>query len=240
MLVPHVRFGSIRFPQWDAAIGTGEHAADVIAGVEGEYERLPYWSSNIGALRVAEVGVAAPVAEWSLTDGLHVGRDAAGRRVCAWWSTTHAGFATRDSSCWMHDPAVPVSEPTAPEIGPLRLDAPREEVLGRAAEIVAAAWRSFDRFRPGQPPVDDVVRGARRTRAARGADAGLSRPRRRGHVLDREPRATAAAVLRVRRLVGAGDRVSSGDLLGGLLRRQSRGLGRGGDRGRGAGRALGR
>ena len=55
----------------------------------------------------------------------------------------------------MHDPAVPVSEPTAPQRGPLRLDAPREEILGRAAEIVADAWRSFDRFRPGQPPVDD-------------------------------------------------------------------------------------
>jgi aromatic-L-amino-acid decarboxylase len=42
--------------------------------------------------------------------------------------------------------------------GLLRLDVPREEALGRAVEIVTDAWRSFDRFRPGQPPVDDVVR----------------------------------------------------------------------------------
>ena len=46
----------------------------------------------------------------------------------------------------------------APQEGLLRLDAPREEVLDRAAAIVADAWRSFDRFRPGQPPVDDLVR----------------------------------------------------------------------------------
>ena len=59
----------------------------------------------------------------------------------------------------MHDPPVAfVTEPTAPESGPLVLDAPREEVLDRAAAIVAEAWNSFDRFRPGQPPVDDLVR----------------------------------------------------------------------------------
>jgi len=40
----------------------------------------------------------------------------------------------------------------------LRLDAPREVVLSRAAELIAEAWRGFDRARPGQPPVDDRVR----------------------------------------------------------------------------------
>jgi aromatic-L-amino-acid decarboxylase len=49
-----------------------------------------------------------------------------------------------------------VSVPTTPA-DPLRLDAPREEVLERAAAIVAEAWRSFDRYRPGQPPVDDPL-----------------------------------------------------------------------------------
>ncbi len=83
VLVPHVRFGSIRFPQWDAAIGTGEHAADVIAGVAGEYERLPYWWTDIGQLRVAEVGVAALVSEWRVESDLHVGRDRAGAVACA-------------------------------------------------------------------------------------------------------------------------------------------------------------
>jgi aromatic-L-amino-acid decarboxylase len=41
---------------------------------------------------------------------------------------------------------------------PLALDAPREEVLARAANLVAAAWRSFDRFRPAEPPIDERVR----------------------------------------------------------------------------------
>ena len=38
---------------------------------------------------------------------------------------------------------------------PLRLDAPREEALEHAAKLVAEAWRSFDRARPGEPRIDD-------------------------------------------------------------------------------------
>ena len=41
---------------------------------------------------------------------------------------------------------------------PLRLDASREEVLRHAAELVSQAWRSFDRFRPEEPPLDEGVR----------------------------------------------------------------------------------
>ncbi len=41
------------------------------------------------------------------------------------------------------------------ELPSLRLDAPREEALERAAAIVAAAWRSFDQPRPGQPSIDE-------------------------------------------------------------------------------------
>jgi aromatic-L-amino-acid decarboxylase len=40
----------------------------------------------------------------------------------------------------------------------LRLDAPRQAVLERASELVLDAWRGFDRFRPGQPPIDDRMR----------------------------------------------------------------------------------
>lgn len=39
-------------------------------------------------------------------------------------------------------------------IGVLRLDASREEVIGRAAEIVLAGWRSFDQARHSEPPLD--------------------------------------------------------------------------------------
>jgi aromatic-L-amino-acid decarboxylase len=40
----------------------------------------------------------------------------------------------------------------------LRLDITREQAIARAAELIAEAWRSFDRFRPGQPPIDEHVR----------------------------------------------------------------------------------
>ncbi|TMK14412.1 MAG: amino acid decarboxylase, partial [Actinobacteria bacterium] len=40
----------------------------------------------------------------------------------------------------------------------MRLDATREEALEHAAKLVAEAWRSFDRFRPEEPALDDRVR----------------------------------------------------------------------------------
>lgn len=41
---------------------------------------------------------------------------------------------------------------------PLRLDAPREEALEHAAKLVAEAWRSFDRARPEEPPLDERIK----------------------------------------------------------------------------------
>ena len=41
---------------------------------------------------------------------------------------------------------------------PLELDAGREDVLARAAELIGAAWRSFDRYRETEPPIDERVR----------------------------------------------------------------------------------
>ncbi len=40
----------------------------------------------------------------------------------------------------------------------LRLDAPREEALQRAVKLIEQAWRSFDRFRPEEPSLDERVR----------------------------------------------------------------------------------
>jgi 3-phenylpropionate/trans-cinnamate dioxygenase ferredoxin reductase subunit len=83
VVVPHARYGPIVFPHWDMGIGTGEHAADAIAGVAGELDRLPYWWSEIGPRRLAEVGWAGAAVEWRHEDGLHVGRGSDGAIVCA-------------------------------------------------------------------------------------------------------------------------------------------------------------
>jgi aromatic-L-amino-acid/L-tryptophan decarboxylase len=47
---------------------------------------------------------------------------------------------------------------TVGDASSLELDAPREDVLLRAAALITEAWKSFDRARPGQPVVDDQVR----------------------------------------------------------------------------------
>ncbi len=48
------------------------------------------------------------------------------------------------------------TEPTAGESG-LRLDVSREEALATATAVIGEAWRSFDRFREGQPAVDAAL-----------------------------------------------------------------------------------
>jgi NADPH-dependent 2,4-dienoyl-CoA reductase/sulfur reductase-like enzyme len=83
IVVPHDRFGSMRFPHWDMAIGTGERAADAIAGVEGELDRLPYWWTDIGEHTFAEVGWAEAAVEWAEESGMHIGRNAQGELVAA-------------------------------------------------------------------------------------------------------------------------------------------------------------
>ena len=83
IVVPHARFGPMRFPHWDMAIASGEHAADAIAGVAGDLDRLPYWWTDIGSRTFAEVGWAEAAVEWADEDGIHVGRDAAGEPVAA-------------------------------------------------------------------------------------------------------------------------------------------------------------
>ena len=81
ILAPHARFGPIRFPHWDMAIATGDRAADEIAGIDSELDRLPYWWTDIGPRTFAEVGWADAATEWGEEDGLHVGRDATGEPV---------------------------------------------------------------------------------------------------------------------------------------------------------------
>lgn len=82
---------------------------------------------------------------------------------------------------------------TEPVERPLRLDAPREEVLAHAVRLVQEAWRSFDRFRPEEPALDEQILGllhagipdgpvaahAALDDAARILDASIAQPRPR-------------------------------------------------------------
>jgi len=82
---------------------------------------------------------------------------------------------------------------TGPDRRPLRLDAPREEVLRHAAALVGDAWTSFDRFRPEEPPLDERIRALLRAElpdvpvsaldalddAARILDESIAQPRPR-------------------------------------------------------------
>jgi aromatic-L-amino-acid decarboxylase len=54
--------------------------------------------------------------------------------------------------------AVPIGREAESPDTLLQLDVPREVALARAAELIADAWRSFDHFRPGQPPIGERVR----------------------------------------------------------------------------------
>jgi aromatic-L-amino-acid/L-tryptophan decarboxylase len=73
---------------------------------------------------------------------------------------------------------------TASELPSLRLDATREEALGRAAAIVAEAWRSFDRPRPGQPAVDDRLRELLRATLPAGGSSAIGALEDAARVLD--------------------------------------------------------
>src|SRR6266542_1621130 len=71
--------------------------------------------------------------------------------------------------------SIEAMEEQGPADSPLRLDAPREEALARAAKLIEQAWRSFDRFRPEEPsPVFDVLDDV-----ARILDESIAQPRPR-------------------------------------------------------------
>jgi hypothetical protein len=57
--------------------------ADSIMGSSAPYVRQPYFFSDIGPLRIQQVGLAEGVCEWSDGESLIIGRDDAGRPACA-------------------------------------------------------------------------------------------------------------------------------------------------------------
>lgn len=81
---PHPRWGRIAIPHWDNAIWSGRHVADSILGSGEPYVREPYFFSDIGPLRIQQVGQAEHVCDWN-DDGesLIVGRDNDDRIACA-------------------------------------------------------------------------------------------------------------------------------------------------------------
>ena len=105
----------------------------------------------------------------------------------------------------------------------LALDAPREAVAARATELIVEAWRSFDRFRPDEPPLGERVRELLAAELPGVADAGARGARRHRAHPRRVDRPAAPALLRVHRLFGARDRRPRGCARL-VLRRQPRPL----------------
>jgi 3-phenylpropionate/trans-cinnamate dioxygenase ferredoxin reductase component len=79
---PHPRFGRIGIPHWDHALWSGRHVADSILGSPAPYARDPYFFSDIGPLRIQQVGLAGATLSWSYQDGLVVGCDERGAPAC--------------------------------------------------------------------------------------------------------------------------------------------------------------
>jgi NADPH-dependent 2,4-dienoyl-CoA reductase/sulfur reductase-like enzyme len=79
---PHPRFGRIAVPHWDNARASGMHAAGAILGAKTPFVRNPYWFSNVGPLRIQQIGFAPAVCSWSESDGLRVGRGHDDRAAC--------------------------------------------------------------------------------------------------------------------------------------------------------------
>ncbi len=76
---PHPRYGRLQIPHWDNALHSGRQAADGVLNIGEAYARDPYYFSDIGPLRIQQVGLAADAVEWADEDDLVIGRDAAGR-----------------------------------------------------------------------------------------------------------------------------------------------------------------
>ena len=79
---PHPRWGRIGIPHWEHALWSGRHVADSILGSTASYVREPYFFSDIGPLRIQQVGVADAAVNWHEEDGLVVGRDPQGAPAC--------------------------------------------------------------------------------------------------------------------------------------------------------------
>jgi len=79
---PHPRWGRIAIPHWDHALWSGRHVAESILGSTAPYVREPYFFSDIGPLRIQQVGLSDAAVEWHADEGLIVGRSPDGVPAC--------------------------------------------------------------------------------------------------------------------------------------------------------------
>jgi 3-phenylpropionate/trans-cinnamate dioxygenase ferredoxin reductase component len=79
---PHPRYGRIAIPHWDHALWSGRHVAESILGSTAAYVREPYFFSDIGPLRIQQVGRSDAAVEWNADEGLVVERDPDGVPAC--------------------------------------------------------------------------------------------------------------------------------------------------------------
>lgn len=79
---PHPRHGRVVVPHWDNARAGGRHVAESVMGSAKPYVREPYWFSDIGALRVQQLGLADAAVDWRQDAGMQIGLDLQGRPTC--------------------------------------------------------------------------------------------------------------------------------------------------------------
>ena len=94
---PHPRYGAIAIPHWDNALHSGRQAADGVLGTGEPYARDPYYFSDIGPLRIQQVGLAADAVEWADEDDLIIGRHGGGSPPSC--SSTPRPVCARPASC---------------------------------------------------------------------------------------------------------------------------------------------
>ena len=104
---PHPRWGRIAIPHWDHALWSGRHVADSILGSPRPYVREPYFFSDIGPLRIQQVGVADAAVEWHEDDGLAVGCDES-RRARLRPPAQRAGAPARGARALVASPDTPL------------------------------------------------------------------------------------------------------------------------------------
>ncbi len=79
---PHPRYGRVVVPHWDNARAGGRQVAESVMGSAKPYVREPYWFSDIGAVRIQQLGLAEAAVDWRQDAGMQIGLDLQGRPTC--------------------------------------------------------------------------------------------------------------------------------------------------------------